>query len=229
MCVVGLSTAMLLGACAQDEESGAKAARAERATTTTTSTTTTVPSTPPTTVFGPPESYKVPPSWPTDPSQADPTKADLVYVQHVVDGFAAIEQLAMKALLATMSVNDEAQAISAEYVYNDEVFDADLEVMQGLLDRDTMTLLPGRMRLAVDEVVSISPRCFVALVTVNASDAMADLGDPYPGFIWMGIPLDSRPHDVNPSPWRVLDHGGLEGASNDELLELRTRCSLEVD
>ncbi len=210
-------TALVLTACGKDDKSDGSAAAPDKASTTTT----TVLSAPPTTMLGPPDSYALPPSWPTDPTQADPTKADLVYVQHVLDGFAAVEGLAIKEMAATGSVSDEAQAFIAEYAYNEEMVGLEIEALQKDLDAYPGQMLPGQIHRIANSVVSISPRCFVAHLTEFRSEIRA-AAQPRETFIWMGIPLDSRSVDVNPSPWRLLGYG-------PKLTEPATRCSVEVD
>ena len=215
LCIVGLS-ALALTACGDDKSDGSAAAPAKASTTTTT----TILTAPPTTVLGPPESYALPPSWPTDPAQADPATADLTYVQHVLDGFAAVEGLAFKEMAATGSVSDEAQAFIAEYAYNEEMVGLEIEAMQEYLDTNPGQILPGQVHYAVHKLVSISPRCLVAQQTEFRSDVRAG-AKPRQSFLWMGIPPDSRSTDINPSPWRLLGYG-------PKLTEPATRCSVEV-
>ena len=140
LCIVGLS-ALALTACGDDKSDKSAAAPAKASTTTTT----TVLTAPPTTVLGPPESYALPPSWPTDPAQADPSTADLTYVQHVVDAYDAVEGLAFKAMAETESVNDEAQAFIAEYAYNEEMVGLEIEACRNIATAYPGQILPGQI------------------------------------------------------------------------------------
>ena len=216
LCIVGLS-ALALTACGDDKSDGSAAAPAKASTTTTT----TVLTAPPTTVLGPPESYALPPSWPTDPALADPSTADLTYVQHVVDANDAVDGLALKVMAATESVNDEVQAFIAEYAYNEEMVGLEIDASQRYLDTYPGQILPGRSRHIVHDVASISPRCFAARTTLIQSDVRA-AEKPRETFVWMGIPPDSRSTDINPSPWRLLGYG-------QDLTDIASRCSIEVD
>ncbi|MGC1512024.1 MAG: hypothetical protein WA797_03805, partial [Acidimicrobiales bacterium] len=201
LCIVGLS-ALALTACGDDKSDKSAAAPAKASTTTTT----TVLTAPPTTVLGPPESYALPPSWPTDPAQADPSTADLMYVQHVVDAYDAVEGLAFKAMAKTDTVNDEAQLIFAEFAYNEEMVGLTIEAAQQYRAQYPGQILAGQSHYIVHGVESLSPRCFVARTTLFQSDVRA-AAKPRQSFLWMGIPPDSRSTDINPSPWRLLGYG----------------------
>lgn len=217
LCIVGLTALVLTGCSSKDNKPKGSAAAPDKASTTTT----TVLSAPPTTMLEPPDSYALPPSWPTDPTQADPSKADLTYVQHVIDANDAIDGMANQAMAATDSVNDEAQAIIAEYAYNEKMVGLEIEAAQKYLDSYPGQILPGQSHHIVKSVESISLRCFAAKTTLIQSDVRA-AAKPRETFVWMGIPPDSRSRDVNPSPWRLLGYG-------PDLTDIETLCSVEVD
>lgn len=212
--LVGFLTLGLMGCGGSDKAKPAALAPAKTATPTTT-----MLSAPPTTVLGAPSSYALPPSWPTDPAQAD-----LVYVQHVLDGYSAVEAMAIKAMTATDTVNDEAQTFIAEYAYDEEMVGLEIEGIRKNLDTWPGQTLPGRIHYIVNSVISIAPQCFVAQVTEIRWEVRAAAKRPRELYVWMRIPPDSRLTDVNPSPWRILGYGPVA-----KYTERPDRCSLEVD
>ncbi|MBI1844363.1 MAG: hypothetical protein HYR89_07115 [Actinobacteria bacterium] len=125
-------------------------------------------------------------------------------------------------MTTTDSVNDEAQAVIAEYAYNEEMVGLEIEALQKDLDAHPGQMLPGQIHRIANSVVSLSPRCFVTRTTVLQSDVLAADTEPLESYLWMGIPPDSRTVDINPSPWRLLGYG-------PKLTEPPTRCSVEVD
>lgn len=200
--LVGL---VVLGSLVGCSDSSDKSAAKTEITTPPTTTTTTIPI-PPTTVYGTPDSYEPPPSWPTEPGLGDPTTVDLAYVQHIMDAYATISQLERKALLDTNAVDDKVQLIIAEYSYDEEVVEFTIESMKEQLVKYRNKWRPGRSYIKVNKVTSVSPRCFVAHVTVNRHEVLPD-EEPFDTYFWLGIPPDERFSDIYPSPWRLLGGG----------------------
>lgn len=184
-------------------------------------TSTTALKAPPVTALGSPDSYALPASWPTDPATADPSQADLSYVQHVIDAFDAIVGLANKEVIATGTVSDQAKLYIAEYSYNEEMVGIEIDYWQNELDTVKGRMLEGQNHAVVDRVLSISPRCFVAEVTRFPGDVLRN-ERPFKSYLWMGIPPESRGTGISPSPWRLAGYGSrMESPEN--------RCGLEID
>lgn len=205
--VVGLPTvgvivlgSLALGACGNKADEDPKAAT--KTTKPPTTTTTTIPI-PPTTALGSYDSYDPPPSWPTEPGLGDASKVDIAYVQHVVDAYSAVNGLKIDALVAAGKVDEEVERFIVEYSYDEEVVENEKDVTEKYLVENRRKLRPGRIDYSVNKVTSVSPNCFVAQVTANETAVVPgeELSEKY---IWMGIPPDDRPRDVNPSPWRLL-------------------------
>ncbi|MGK2957060.1 MAG: hypothetical protein ACSLFB_01370 [Acidimicrobiales bacterium] len=201
-CLVGL---LVLGSLVGCSDSSDKSAAKTEITSLSTTTTTTIPI-PPTTVYGTPDSYEPPPSWPTEPGLGDPTTVDLAYVQHVMDAFAAVDGLERDALMAAETVDDKVQLIIAEYSYGEEMVAMMIEETQKSLVKFRGKTHPGRLYMKVNKVTSVSPRCFVTQVTVNRDEVLPG-EEPFDRYYWMGIPPDERFSDIYPSPWRLLGLG----------------------